>query len=131
MKDYCIEVRASFLLNAGGSGEHGSQAFAQHVEDVFAREEALWNNTIGDLEVQADGQKAQIRYLFASRGEDEAKAELLAADCVRNVQKELESFGCKLEKLECAAEEVVPERQEQPKEASPPTPKKRRPGQER
>jgi len=137
-KDYCVEVRASFLLNTDGSGEHGAaafsdaqQVFAQHVEHVFARDEALWNNTIGDMEVQSDGLKAQIRYLFASRGEDKAKAERFSADCIRNVQKELEVFGCKLEKLECAAEEVVPEWRDQPKKAKPPTPKKGRPTQVR
>lgn len=140
-KDYCVEVRASFLLNSGSSEGQDDKALA-NVRQAFARDEALWDNIIGGLEVQADGQRAQIRYLFACHDESEAKAERFSADCIRNVQKELEVFGCKLEKLECAAEEVVPERQDQaehaaserngqPKEVKPLPSRKKRTGQER
>ena len=133
-KDYCVEVQASFLLDPDGSDRafaEARQAFSQHVEQVFAGNEDLWNNTIGDIDVHADGQRMHVRYLFASHGESKMEAESFSANCLRKVQKKIEAFGCRLEKLECAAEEVVQWEEPQPKEDMAPVSKKKRAGQER
>jgi len=45
-------------------------------------------------------------YTFARQDKDEASAEAFSEQCVRDVQDVLEGYGCRIEKIDCIAEEL-------------------------
>lgn len=149
-KDYDVQTEVRFRLNFDGTGEFNTlllpvirRQFAQHVKEVYEQDDTLGSGYIsGDLNFRFDDFNAMLEYTFSCHDENEAEAESFSAYCVRGVQKKLEEFGCKVRRISCKAEEAdmtwldeledaIFGPREQPKEASPSTPKKRRPGQER
>ncbi len=48
-----------------------------------------------------DGRKVQLEYTFSCHDENEAEAESFSEYSVQCVKKELESFGCKIRKIDC------------------------------
>lgn len=149
-KDYDVRTKVNFWLNFDGEGvcnlmmlPEVQKQFALHVKEVFEQDDTLGCGYISsDLNFRFDGRNGDLEYTFSCHDENEAEAESFSTYCVRGVQKKLEEFGCKVRRISCKAEEAdmtwldeledaIFGPREQPKEAKPPTPKKRRPGQER
>lgn len=112
--DYDVQTKISFQLDFDGSGEFNmlllpdvQKQFAQHVKEVYEQDDTLGSGYISsDLNFQFDGRMVQLEYTFSCHDENEAEAESFSAYCVREVQKELEGFGCKIRKIDCKAGEA-------------------------
>ena len=84
-------------------------AFTAHVNGVFDQDKALSERTVGNLDVTFHGRCAEVRYTFARQDKDGASAEMFSKQCVLDVRDKLEEYGCKIEKIECFAEELGPD----------------------
>ena len=110
--DYDVQTKVRFRLDFDGSGELNllalpdvQQQFAQHVKKVFQQDE-MGSYISGDLDFQFNGRTGWVEYTFSCHDENEAEAESFSAYCVRDVQKELEAFGCKIGNIDCKAVEA-------------------------
>lgn len=110
MLDFAVSCQISFriICEEQASPVH-NDAFISHVTGIFNRDEVLSERTVGNLNFTFRGRCAEVWYTFARQDRDEASAELFSEQCVRNVQDELEGYGCKIEKIECIAEELEPD----------------------
>ena len=112
--DYDVQTKVRFRLDFDGSGEFNTlllpevqKQFVQHVKKVYEKDDTLGNGYISsDLNFQFDGRTVKLEYTFTCHDENKAEAESFSAYCVRCVQKELEEFGCKVQKIDCKAEEA-------------------------
>jgi hypothetical protein len=112
--DYDVQTKVRFRLDFDGSGEFNTlllpevqKQFVQHVKEVYEKDDTLGNGYISsDLNFQFDGRTVKLEYTFTCHDENKAEAESFSAYCVRCVQKELEEFGCKVQKIDCKAEEA-------------------------
>ena len=112
--DYEVQTKVRFWLDFDGSGDFNmmllpdiQKQFAQHVKEVYQQDDTLGNGYISsDLNFQFDGRRVQLEYTFSCHDENEAEAESFSEYCVQCVKKELESFGCKIRKIDCKAEEA-------------------------
>ena len=112
--DYDVQTKVRFRLDFDGSGEFNTlllpdvqKQFVQHVKEVYQRDDTLGNGYISsDLNFQFDGRTVTLEYTFTCHDENKAEAESFSTYCVRCVQKELESFGCKVRRIDCKAEEA-------------------------
>ena len=112
--DYEVQTKVQFWLDFDGSGDFNmmllpdiQKQFVQHVKEVYQQDDTLGHGYISsDLNFQFDGRKVQLEYTFFCHDENEAEAESFSEYCVQCVKKELESFGCKIRKIDCKAEEA-------------------------
>nr|WP_325296554.1 hypothetical protein [uncultured Oscillibacter sp.] len=112
--DYDVQTKVSFRLDFDGSGEFNmlllpdvQKQFVQHVKEVYEQDNTLGSGYVSsDLNFQFDGRTVKLEYTFTCHDENKAEAESFSAYCVRCVQKELEEFGCKVQKIDCKAEEA-------------------------
>ena len=112
--DYDVQTKVRFRLDFDGSGEFNTlllpevqKQFVQHVKEVYEKDDTLGNGYISSgLNFQFDGRTVKLEYTFTCHDENKAEAESFSAYCVRCVQKELEEFGCKVQKIDCKAEEA-------------------------
>ena len=144
--DYEVSTRVTFLLQCD-SPEFNSlllpdiqKKFVKHVQSVYEKDD-----TLGDGYVQGDltfsFQSSRTVYLDSVfQCCDENEAESFSKYCVDGVKQELESFGCKVVRVDCKAGEMDMSWLDQledaifgPREAAPesPAPKKKRSGPER
>lgn len=111
--DFDVLTMVGFRLGFDGGGEMNplslpkiQQGFVNHVKEVFKQNNTLWDNISGNLHFQFDGTHVTLEYMFCCHDEDAAEAESFSAYCVREVQKELEAFGCKIGSTFCEAAEA-------------------------
>ena len=111
--DYDVQTKVSFRLDFDGSGEFNmllpdvQKQFVQHVKEVYEQDNTLGSGYISsDLNFQFDGRTVKLEYTFTCHDENKAEAESFSAYCVCCAQKELEEFGCKVQKIDCKAEEA-------------------------
>ena len=111
--DYEVLTKVSFRLDFDGNGEMNlllmpeiRHAFANHVRDVFERNETLRDYVSGDLNFRFSGSMVFLEYMFSCCDENEVEAESFSEYCVREVQKELESYGCRMIQVQCRAKEA-------------------------
>ena len=110
MPDFAVACQISFrFIHGNGKGPVSHDAFTSHVTGVFNNNEALSERTVGDLDIAFRGCCAEVRYTFARQDKDAASAELFSKQCVLDVRDQLEGYGCKIEKIECFAEELEPD----------------------
>lgn len=110
MLDFAVSCQISFrIIREEQASPVHNDAFISYVTGIFNRDEALSERTVGNLNFTFQGRCAEVWYTFARRDRDEASAESFSKQCVRNVQDELEGYGCKIEKIECIAEELEPD----------------------
>ena len=110
MLDFAVACQLTFRFARDGQEAAGSKdAFISHITEVFNEDTALAERTVGGLDFTFQDGCAEVRYTFASQEKDEASAEAFSEQCVRDVQDRLEGFGCKVEKIECFAEELEPD----------------------
>lgn len=110
MPDFAVGCQVSFRLLREDQGSSARQdAFISHVKGIFNNDEALSERTVGDLYFTFQGLYAEVGYTFAKRDKDAASAELFSKLCVLNVRDQLEGYGCRIEKIECFAEELEDE----------------------
>ena len=110
MLNFAVDCRLSFRFARDGQETAESKdAFISHVTEVFNEDTALAERTVGGLDFDFRDGCAEVRYTFASQEKDKASAEVFSEQCVRDVQDRLEGFGCKVEKIECFAEELEPD----------------------
>ena len=84
-------------------------AFTARVNGIFNQDEALAERTVGDLNFTFQGCCAEVWYTFARQDKDAASAEMFSKQCVLDVRDQLEGHGCKIENIECFAEELDPD----------------------
>lgn len=107
MPDFAVGCQLSFRFVREDQESPVSQdAFISHVTGIFDKDSALAERTVGDLDFTFQGRCAEVQYTFARRDKDAASAEAFSEQCVRAVQDKLEGYGCKIEKIECFAEEL-------------------------
>lgn len=111
--DYEVHTRVSFRLLFDGNGEMNllslpemRQGFVNHVKEIYGQDETLRDYVSGDLSFQFIGSTALLEYTFSCCDEDEAEAESFSEYCVREVQAELEEFGCRITQIQCEATEA-------------------------
>jgi len=111
--DYDVQTKVTFLLNFDSSGEFNTlllpdvqHQFAAHVKEVFEKDDTLREYSTGDLTLHFDGRRAELEYTFTCHDENAAEAESFSTYCVRCVQTQLESFGCKITRIDSKAEEA-------------------------
>ena len=110
MLDFAVDCQLTFrFARDGQEAAESKDAFISHVTEVFNEDTALAERTVGGLDFTFQDGCAEVRYTFASQEKDEASAEAFSEQCVRDVQDRLEGFGCKVEKIECFAEELEPD----------------------
>ena len=110
MLDFAVSCQISFrMIREEQASPVHDDAFVSHVTGIFNRDETLSERTVGNLNFTFRGRYAEVWYTFAWQDRDEASAESFSEQCVRNVQDELEGYGCKIEKIECIAEELEPD----------------------
>ena len=110
MPDFAVACQISFRFTHEDQENHGSHdAFISHVTGIFNQDQALTERTVGGLDVAFQGCCAEVRYTFARQDKDAASAELFFKQCVLDVRDQLERYGCKIEKIECFAEELEPD----------------------
>ena len=110
MLNFAVDCRLSFRFVRDGQEAAGSkEAFISHVTDVFNENAPLAERTVGGLNFEFQDSCAEVHYTFASQEKDEASAAAFSEQCVRDVQDRLEGSGCKVEKIECFAEELEPD----------------------
>ena len=115
MPDFAVACQISFRFTHEDQENHGSHdAFISHVTGIFNQDQALAERTVGDLDVTFQGRCAEVRYTFARQDKDAASAEIFSKQCVLDVRDQLEGYGCKIEKIECFAEELEPDHMREP-----------------
>lgn len=149
--DYDVLTKISFVLDFDGSGEFNMllfpnvhQQFTEHVRKVYEQDETLRDYISSDLSFRFENRWVWLEYTFSCHDENKAEAESFSAYCVREVQKQLEEFGCKVKQVRCSATEadmtwldqledaVFGPREQPPEEKGKSTAKnKKRSGQER
>ena len=109
--DYSVKTKVSFQLTFDDHKfnvlllKDVQKAFAQHVKEVYERDDTLREYIDGDLNFHFDNRTVQLEYNFACCDESKAEAESFSEYCVRCVKKELEEFGCQVKRVTCRAEE--------------------------
>ena len=107
MPDFAVGCQISFRMICEDKASPASyDAFISHVTGVFNNDKALAERTVGDLDVAFRGRHAEVRYTFARQDKDAASAEMFSKQCVLDARDQLEGYGCKIEKIECFAEEL-------------------------
>ena len=107
MPDFAVACQISFRFTHEDQENPGSHdAFISHVTGIFNQDQALTERTVGGLDVAFQGCCAEVRYTFARQDKDAASAEMFSKQCVLDVRDQLEGYGCKIEKIECFAEEL-------------------------
>lgn len=110
MPDFAVACQISFRFTHEDQEYPGSHdAFISHVTGIFNQDQALSERTVGDLDVAFQGCYAEVWYTFARQDKDAASAEMFSKQCVLDVRDKLEGYGCKIEKIECFAEELEPD----------------------
>ena len=110
MLNFAVDCRLSFRFVRDWQEAAGSkEAFISHITEVFNEDTALAERTVGGLDFDFRDGCAEVHYTFASQEKDKASAEVFSEQCVRDVQDRLEGSGCKVEKIECFAEELEPD----------------------
>ena len=110
MPDFAVACQISFRFTHEDQENPGSHdAFISHVTGIFNQDQTLAERTVGGLDVAFQGRCAEVRYTFARQDKDAASAELFSKQCVLDVRDQLEGCGCKIEKIECFAEELEPD----------------------
>ena len=110
MPDFAVACQISFRFTHEDQENPGSHdAFISHVTGIFNQDQTLAERTVGGLDVAFQGCCAEVRYTFARQDKDAASAELFSKQCVLDVRDQLEGCGCKIEKIECFAEELEPD----------------------
>ena len=110
MPDFAVACQLSFRFAYDGQEPTALRdVFTNHVNGIFNRDKNLSERTVGDLDFTFQGRCAEVCYTFARQDKDAASAEAFSEQCVRDVQGQLEEFGCKIEKIECFAEELEPD----------------------
>ena len=110
MPDFAVACQISFRFTHEDQENPGSHdAFISHVTGIFNQDQTLAERTVGGLDVAFQGCCAEVRYTFARQDKDAASAELFSKQCVLDVRDQLEGYGCKIEKIECFAEELEPD----------------------
>ncbi len=110
MPDFAVACQISFRFTHEEQENPGlHDAFISHVTGIFNQDQALAERTVDSLDVAFQGCYAEVRYTFARQDKDEASAELFSKQCVLDVRDQLEGYGCKIEKIECFAEELEPD----------------------
>jgi len=110
MLDFAVSCQISFHMICEDKASPASyDAFISHVTGIFNRDDTLAERTVGDLDFTFRGRRAEVRYTFARQDKDEASAEAFSEQCVRDVQDVLEGYGCRIEKIDCIAEELEPD----------------------
>ena len=109
--DYSVKTKVSFQLTFDDCEfnvlllKDVQKAFAQHVKEVYERDDTLREYIDGDLNFHFDNRTVQLEYDFVCCDESKAEAESFSEYCVRCVKKELEEFGCQVKRVTCRAEE--------------------------
>ena len=115
MPDFAVACQISFRFTHEDQENPGSHdAFISHVTGIFNQDHALAERTVGGLDVAFQGHCAEVRYTFARQDKDAASAEMFSKQCVLDVRDKLEEYGCKIEKIECFAEELEPDHMREP-----------------
>ena len=110
MLNFAVDCQLSFrFARDGQEAAESKDAFISHVTEVFNEDTPLAERTVGGLDFDFRDGCAEVRYTFASQEKDKASAEVFSEQCVRDVQDRLEGSGCKVEKIECFAEELEPD----------------------
>lgn len=110
MPDFAVACQISFRFTHEDQEYPGlHDAFISHVTGIFNQDQALAERTVGGLDVAFQNHCAEVRYTFARQDKDAASAEMFSKQCVLDVQDQLEGYGCKIEKIECFAEELEPD----------------------
>ena len=110
MPDFAVACQISFRFTHEDQENPGlHDVFISHVTRIFNQDQALAERTVGDLDVVFQGCCAEVRYTFARQDKDAASAEMFSKQCVLDVRDQLEGYGCKIEKIECFAEELEPD----------------------
>ena len=110
MPDFAVACQISFRFTREDQENPGSHdAFISHVTEIFNQDQALAERTVGGLDVAFQSHCAEVRYTFARQDKDTASAEMFSKQCVLDVRDQLEGYGCKIEKIECFAEELEPD----------------------
>ena len=110
MLNFAVDCQLSFrFARDGQEAAESKDAFISHITEVFNEDTPLAERTVGGLDFDFRDGCAEVRYTFASQEKDKASAEVFSEQCVRDVQDRLEGSGCKVEKIECFAEELEPD----------------------
>lgn len=110
MPDFAVACQILFRFTHEDQENPGlHDAFIRHVTGIFNQDQALAERTVDSLDVDFQGCRAEVRYTFARQDKDAASAELFSKQCVLDVRDQLEGYGCKIEKIECFAEELEPD----------------------
>ncbi len=110
MLNFAVDCQLLFrFARDGQEAAESKDAFISHITEVFNEDTPLAERTVGGLDFDFRDGCAEVRYTFASQENDKASAEVFSEQCVRDVQDRLEGFGCKVEKIECFAEELEPD----------------------
>lgn len=110
MLNFAVDCQLSFrFARDGQEAAESKDAFISHITEVFNEDTPLAERTVGGLDFDFQDGCAEVRYTFASQEKDKASAEVFSEQCVRDVQDRLEGSGCKVEKIECFAEELEPD----------------------
>ncbi len=110
MLDFAVSCQITFHMICEDKASPASyDAFISHVTGVFNKDAALAERTVGDLNFTFRGRCAEVQYTFARQDKDAASAEAFSEQCVRDVQDALEGYGCRIEKIDCFAEELEPD----------------------
>ena len=115
MPDFAVACQISFrLTHEEQTDSDPHDLFISHVTGIFNQDQALAERTVGGLDVAFQSHCAEVRYTFARQDKDAASAEMFSKQCVLDVQDQLEEYGCKIEKIECFAEELEPDHMREP-----------------
>lgn len=110
MPDFAVACQISFrFTHEEQTDSDPHDLFISHVTGIFNQDQALAERTVGGLDVAFQGRCAEVRYTFARQDKDAASAEMFSKQCVLDVRDQLERYGCKIEKIECFAEELEPD----------------------
>ena len=115
MLDFAVACQISFrFTHEEQKDSEPHDAFISYVTGIFNNDETLSERTVGSLDVVFQGNCAEVRYTFARQDKDAASAEMFSKQCVLDVRDKLEEYGCKIEKIECFAEELEPDHMREP-----------------
>ena len=115
MLDFAVACQISFrFTHEEQTDSESHDAFISHITGIFNQDQALAERTVGDLNVTFQGRCAEVQYTFARQDKDAASAETFSKQCVLDVRDQLEGYGCKIEKIECFAEELEPDHMRDP-----------------
>lgn len=108
--DFAVACQLTFrFVRDGQETAESKDTFISHITEVFNEDTPLAERTVGGLDFDFQDGRAEVHYTFASQEKDKASAEVFSEQCVRDVQDRLEGSGCKVEKIECFAEELEPD----------------------